>query len=48
MQDVDGEIIAAIAGALSMYLRGKKFKIISVKPSPWKYYGRMQMMRRFR
>jgi len=48
MQNVDEEIIAAIAGALSMYLGGKKFKIISVKPSPWKYYGRMQMMRRFR
>ncbi len=47
-QEVDSEVIAAIAGALTLYLGGKKFKIISVKPSPWKYYGRLRMLRRWK
>jgi len=47
-QEVDSEVIAAIAGALSLYLGGKKFKIINVKPSLWKYYGRLRMMRRWK
>ncbi len=47
-EEVDKEVIAAITGALSIYLGGKKFKIISVKPSPWKYYGRLKMMRRWK
>ena len=47
-QEVDSEVIAAISGALTLYLGGKKFKIISVKPSPWKYYGRLRMLRRWK
>ncbi len=47
-EGVDKEVIAAITGALSIYLGGKKFRIISVKPSPWKYYGRLKMMRRWK
>ncbi len=48
MGKVDGELIAVITATLSHYLGGKKFKMISVKPSPWKYYGRLKMMRRYR
>ncbi len=47
-KEVDEEVVAAITGALSLYLGGKKFKIISVKPSPWKYYGRLKNMRRLK
>jgi len=47
-REVDEEVVAAITGALSLYLGGKKFRIISVKPSPWKYYGRLKNMRRWR
>ena len=47
-QEVDSEVIAAIVGALNLYLGGKKFKIINVKPSLWKYYGRLKMMRRWK
>ena len=43
---VEPEVVAAITGALSLYLGGKKFRIISVKESPWKYYGRLKNMRR--
>ncbi len=42
------EEIIAITAAIDAYMHGKKFKIISVKPSPWKYYGRMSMMRRLK
>ncbi len=45
-KEVDEEIVAAITGALSLYLGGKKFRIINVKASPWKYYGRLKQMRR--
>ncbi len=44
----EDEIIAAIAAAIRMYLEGKRFKIISVKPSPWKHYGRIARMRRLK
>ncbi|OYT58569.1 oxaloacetate decarboxylase [Euryarchaeota archaeon ex4484_178] len=47
-KEVDEEVVAAITGALSLYLGGKKFRIISVKPSPWKYYGRLKDMRRLK
>ncbi len=43
----DDEILA-ITAAISEYLKGKKFKIINVKPSPWKYYGRIASMRRLK
>ncbi len=46
--EVDEETVAAIAGALSLYLGGKKFRIVSVKPSPWKYYGRLKALRRWK
>jgi len=42
------EEIIAITAAIDAYMHGKKFKIISVKPSPWKYYGRMSVMRRLK
>ncbi len=42
------EEIIAITAAIDSYMHGKKFKIISVKPSPWKYYGRMSIMRRLK
>lgn len=48
VEEMDEEVIAAITGAISLYLGGKKFRIISVRPSPWKYYGRMAGMRRLR
>ncbi len=44
--DVSTEELAAITAALHQYLNGKKFRIISVNPSPWKYYGRIMSMRR--
>jgi Na+-transporting methylmalonyl-CoA/oxaloacetate decarboxylase gamma subunit len=47
-REVDEEVVAAITGALSLYLGGRKFRIISVKPSPWKYYGRLKNMRRLK
>jgi len=47
-KEVDEETVAAITGALSLYLGGKKFRIISVKPSPWKYYGRLKSLRRWK
>ncbi len=47
-KEVDEEIVAAITGALSLYLGGRKFRIISVKASPWKYYGRLKQMRRWK
>ncbi len=46
VEEMDDEIIAAITGAIALYLGGKKFRIISVKPSPWKLYGRLSSMRR--
>ncbi len=46
VNEVSPETVAAIAGALSLYLGGKKFRIISVEPSPWKVYGRLKNMRR--
>ncbi len=48
VEEMDEEVIAAITGAISLYLGGRRFRIISVKPSPWKYYGRMAGMRRLR
>ncbi len=44
MNNNDEELIAIMA-AIQEYMKGKKFRIISVKPSPWKYYGRMMNMR---
>ena len=41
----DEELIA-ITAAISEYLKGRKFRIIDVRPSPWKYYGRIAIMRR--
>ncbi len=46
MSELSEEEILAIMAAIREYMRGKKFRIISVKPSPWKYYGRMMGMRR--
>ncbi len=45
---VDSEVVAAITAALNYYLGGRKFRIVSVKPSPWKYYGRLKSMRRWK
>jgi len=47
-EGIDRDTVAAIMGALSLYFRGRKFKIISIKPSPWKYYGRLKNMRRWK
>lgn len=47
-KEIDEETVAAITGALSLYLGGKKFRIVSVKPSPWKYYGRLKSLRRWK
>ncbi len=46
--ELNDETIAVIATAVAMYLEGKKFRIISVKQSPWKYYGRLKIMRRLK
>ena len=46
--DIPEEEILAITAAIEEYLRGRRIRIISVKPSPWKYYGRMAIMRRSR
>ena len=48
MENVDKKTVAIITAAVLRYLGGKKFRIISVEPSPWKYYGRLRMMRRLR
>jgi len=48
VSEMDPELVAAITAAISAYLGEKRFKIISVKPSPWKYYGRYRMMRRLK
>ncbi len=40
--------IIAITAAIEAYMHGKKFKILSVEPSPWKYYGRMNVTRRLK
>ena len=45
-ETVSEEEIAVITAAISAYMEGKKFRIISVKKSPWKYYGRLAMLRR--
>jgi Na+-transporting methylmalonyl-CoA/oxaloacetate decarboxylase gamma subunit len=45
---ISPEDIVAIAAAIQEYLKGRKVRIISVKPSPWKYYGRMMNMRRWK
>ncbi len=42
------EELLAITAAIQEYLKGRKFRIINVKPSPWKYYGRMNVMRRLK
>ncbi len=42
------EDLVAIMAAIQEYMKGRKFRIISVKPSPWKYYGRLVSMRRWR
>ena len=42
------EELIAVTAAIEEYLKGRKFRIIEVKPSPWKYYGRMRIMRRLR
>ena len=45
---IDDETLTAITAVLNMYLQGKKFRIINVKSSPWKYYGRINIMRRLK
>ncbi len=45
-ETVSEEEIAIITAAINAYMVGKKFRIISVKKSPWKYYGRLAMLRR--
>ena len=47
---VDPEVVAAITGAISAYLGGRKFRIVSVQParmSPWKEAGLLRLMRRY-
>lgn len=42
------EEMVAIMAAIQEYMKGKRFRVISVKPSPWKYYGRIMNMRRWK
>jgi|Deesub1362A_J573_1020465.scaffolds.fasta_scaffold09393_3 sodium pump decarboxylase gamma subunit len=47
---VDPETVVAITAAISAYLGGRKFRIVSVQParmSPWKEAGLLRLMRRY-
>ncbi len=47
-EGIPPEDLVAITAAIQEYMKGKRFRIISVKPSPWKHYGRLVNMRRWK